>query len=150
MGRGLGEILMRARVPGPRLPDWAERLAEYLAHPHVFSWTGTNCGQFAAGAVEAITGHDVGAVFRGAKTRRQQLAILKRVAGGDIEAAALMIGGEPLANPTLAQRGDVVSVPTPQGPALGICTGRDVAVLTPDNGVDYVPLRVARMAWRAG
>lgn len=138
------------KTRGLRLPDWPERLAAYLRQDHRFSWTGTNCGQFAAGAVQAMTGIDVGAEFRGARTKREQLAILRRVAGGDVEAAATMIGGQPLPSVLMAMRGDVVSVPAPDGAALGICTGRDVAILSPDLGVVRVPLAVCRKAWRTG
>jgi hypothetical protein len=44
-----------------RLPDWPERLADYLAamRPHRFAWGTHDCVRFAAGAIAATTGRQV-------------------------------------------------------------------------------------------
>ena len=64
-----------------RLPDWEQRLHDYLAANEgaVFSWGRLDCALFSAGAVLAITGVDPAADFRGHyRTRRGSACALGR------------------------------------------------------------------------
>lgn len=137
-----------------RFEDWPIRLDRFLqaASGRPFSWGGhgggSDCALFAADAVQAIRGDDPAAAFRGRYTTAIGAArALKRYGAGDLESTATMMLGEPLANPLLAQRGDVVSVDTEDGPALGVCVGAKVAVVG-KTGLVQMQLRGARKAWR--
>lgn len=96
-----------------RLPDWPERLTEYLArHTDTpFRWGAHDCARFAAGAVQAITGRDVLSVDW---ADRAHAAHVLRSAGGLVPAVDQALPRLP--SPQWAQRGDVLLVQTP---ALG-------------------------------
>lgn len=91
----------------PRLPDWPERFAAYIARHRgtPFAWGVHDCVLFAAGNVQAITGQwplsmqwpDAAAAAR----------LLRRLGG--LESA--VDGVLPrLSSPALAQRGDILLV----------------------------------------
>lgn len=133
-----------------RYADWPIRLDRFLqaASGRPFSWGEWDCALMACEWVRECRGDDPGAAFRGRYTTAIGAArALKRYGAGDLESTATMMLGEPLANPLLAQRGDVVSVDTEDGPALGVCVGAKVAVVG-KTGLVQMQLRGARKAWR--
>lgn len=97
-------------APAPalrRLPDWPERLAGHIAQHRAtpFAWGGHDCVRFAAGAVQATTGHWPLALQW---PNAAAAARLLRQLGG---LAAAVDGVLPrLATPALAQRGDILLV----------------------------------------
>ncbi len=140
-----------------RRHDWPERLAGVLraARGQGFRWGDHDCALFAARAVEAMTGHDPAAGFRGRyKTRRGAYGRLRRFAAGGLAEAAEKIAktlrAEEIA-PATAGRGDVVLVAAATGEALGVIdlSGRGIAVTGPD-GLSILPRSAALRAWRVG
>lgn len=133
-----------------RREDWPERLAEWVAGAlrKPFAWGRHDCALAAADCVLAMTGEDLAAEYRGRyEDRAGALRALAEIAGGGVEEAAQKALGPALANPLMAQRGDVAMVETAEGPALGICLGREIAVAGPD-GLAMVEITAARKAWR--
>lgn len=133
-----------------RLEDWPERLNTYLSAPHKFDWSEHNCALFAADAVMEITGKDYAVAYRGLKNKALILRKLKRAGG--LNGVLTSYLGEPV--PVLtARRGDVVLMSVFLNPtganaeAVGICTGKDVALLT-KSGITYYPLCEGKLAWR--
>jgi hypothetical protein len=134
-----------------RYPDWARRLAEYLASARrtPFAWGRHDCCTFAADAVVAMTGEDAIAAMRGKYTTQQGAA--RHIArAGSLHALVARQIGEPMQTPALAGRGDVVlfEMVEPYGPqALGICVGAHIAAPGP-QGMVTLPITVATAAWR--
>lgn len=129
-----------------RRPDWQARLTAYLAEvrarPFADDW---HCALFAAGGVEAMTGMDLAAPYRGRwTTPRGGLRVLRRSGFADHLALAGVHLPEIL--PSEAWPGDVAAVD--EG-ALGIVQGRLVYVLGP-SGVGLLPAEAIRRAFRVG
>lgn len=122
-----------------RLPDWEARLNAYIeAVSGVdYAYGVHDCGLFCAGAVEAMTGDDPGAVFRGAYDDAVGAAKVLRAKGRGtlIATVASMFDEKP---PAFAQRGDIVW----NGEAIGICFG-PMALFVSNGGLT----RVARSEW---
>lgn len=135
-----------------RLPDWPERLDEYLtaAEKRPFSWADFNCVLFAAEGVAAMTGVDLSAPYRGPKSMRGWLGFVRRHAG-DVEGLVTKMLGPPLPSIKRAMRGDVVLMPAKvigcDMDALGLCLGKSVAILTTD-GLAAAPMKLSGKAWR--
>jgi hypothetical protein len=92
-----------------RYPDWPERLAAVLAqHQRTpFVWGEHDCCLFAASVVQALTGVDPAAGWRGTYSTEEQAQALIEEAGGLLALATSALGA-PRNNPQLVQRGDVV------------------------------------------
>jgi hypothetical protein len=96
-----------------------------------------DCGLFCAGAVEAMTGDDPAAAFRGAYEDATGAAKVLRDKGAGtlVGTVASLFDEKP---PAFAQRGDIVW----NGEAIGLCFG-PVALFVSDGGLT----RVARSEW---
>lgn len=132
-----------------RHPDWPARLAAYVdaARDRPFLWGTHDCALFAAGAVAALTGQDPATGLAGTYADAAGAArILKALGAADVEHLATLRLGPPVP-PALAQRGDVVSVATPHGHALGVCLGGAAAV-PGVAGLEFVALPLWPLAWR--
>lgn len=121
-----------------RCADWEARLAAYIDSAPAFAWGRNDCGLFAAGAVEAMTGVDHGAPFRGRYRTELGAARALRRAGletsGDAATAAL---GDPV--PLLClSRGDVVEN---DERAIGIYwpRGGPGGIFVNDDGLIWLP-----------
>ena len=128
-----------------RLEDWPERLAAYVdAHRDTpFRWGQNDCATFAAGAVEAITGHPMEVpIVESAQDYARFVADL----GALREHAADHLGA-PLASPAFARRGDVVLMLLDGRETLGVCIGVEAAA-PGASGVLTVPMSAASAAWR--
>lgn len=101
--------------------DWEKRLAAYIAtvRADVDALGEVPCARFAAGAVEAQTGVDHYAPFRGKyKGEVSAAKALRKIGAGSLESTF----GRHLArrpSPAFAQRGDIVF----NGEAVGVCVG---------------------------
>lgn len=123
-----------------RRPDWRHRLVAYTAEVTRASFHPGrhDCALFAAGAVEAMTGVDYAAPYRGRyTTERGGVRILRREGYRDHVALAAhhlrqRAPGE------RAQPGDLAVIPADGGRALGVVQGAMVYVLGPD-GLGLVP-----------
>ena len=136
-----------------RYPDWDRRLrlAIEAARTKRFCWGTHDCCLFAADLVEAMTGSDPAAQFRGAYSSEHE-AMRKIRAQGGIEAIiSKMLGTDPC-RPTNAQRGDILlmrPVSPQQMQMLGVCVG-DSAVVVGETGILHPPISRATKAWRLG
>lgn len=117
----------------PRRSDWRARLVEYLGTQSRARFRpGTvDCGLFAAGAVEAMTGFDPAAPWRG-KYRTLEAGFALVQADGFADHAAVFADLFDEIPPALAQIGDVVALPGDGGSvALGVVQGAGVYCLQP-------------------
>jgi hypothetical protein len=131
-----------------KLFGWRNRLKSYASASarEPFAYGRHDCALFAAGAVEAMTGHDPAADWRGRYTTLLGGLRVIRKSGHDdhIAAAAAWFAEIP---PAKAQVGDLAVVAGDDGPALGVVAGPHVWVLRPD-GLGTVPLTMAERAFR--
>ncbi len=129
-----------------RLPDWKPRLMRYLEHAarRPFKEGEHDCALFLAGGVEAMTGEDYAAPYRGRySTTLGGLRILKKAGFEDhVALAAHHLKEKPVA---FANVGDGAAVPTPDGPALGIVQGEGVYLLPPARITVYPLLRAQKV-----
>lgn len=132
-----------------RFSDWPSRLNEFIhsRRSTPFQWGQHDCCLFAADAVQAITGDDHAAEYRGKYTTELGAArALKKHGNGTLEATLTAKLGDPI--PRLrASRGDVVAVNTKDGVALGIFYGAGAICVTRD-GLTTLPLNEILTVWR--
>lgn len=135
----------------PRKSNWPALLSLFLQEKQTqpFDWQHNNCCFFASDWICILTGIDPAADLRplviDAATAKKVL-----ISHGGVELIAqdrCSDHGWPEINPALAQRGDVATVDTDHGPALGVVFGRQVAYAGLD-GVAMVPLAETKRAWR--
>lgn len=134
-----------------RYEDWPERLNAEVqkARGKAFVWGTCDCALWALEVVAALTGTDHVATVRGTyESRDGALRCLASNWGCGLEDAVTILLGEPLPTPLYAQRGDVVSIGTDDGPALGICLGAELAFLAQEGGLTLRPITEAGRAWR--
>ena len=151
----MGRLLMAiSRVEG-----WEGRLAAFVAQarsrPH--QWGVFDCCLAPCDGVREITGVDPATALRGRyKTERGALLALRRFAGGGLVETVEKIAadlGAPEVGTGFASRGDVVLVTDPAvsradfGGFLGLCLGRDVAVMTLE-GLRLWPLEPDWRVWK--
>ncbi len=133
----------------PRRPDWQPCLFAYLAEVarRPLAPGQHDCALFAAGALEAMTGVDPAAEWRGRYTSfNAGLKALKKA--GFRDHIALVASHFTEVAPAFAQVGDLGVIRLPgELPALGIFTGEHLAVLR-DSGLGFVLREMASEAWR--
>jgi hypothetical protein len=144
-----------------RIEGWEGRLAEFVtqARSRPFLTGEFDCCLMPCDAVEMMTGVDPAAALRGRfKTERGALRVLKRFAGGGITEVAEKIAAElgaPEVPIRFARRGDIVLVldpvfvRAPWDALLGLCLGRQVAVMAPE-GLRLTPMHDLNRAWAVG
>lgn len=129
-----------------RLPDWRARLQTYLetVSRTPFKPGHNDCALFLAGGVEAVSGTDYAAPYRGRYTTlRGGLRVIRRAGFEDhVALARHHLTPKPI---SFAHVGDGAVVETPEGPALGIVQGSSVMVLR-EAGLGHVPLTAASAA----
>lgn len=130
-----------------RFPDWPTRLAAFIEtrRARVFSWSESDCCLFVCDAVEAMTGIDPGARWRGLYSSEKGARRLLRDNGGVVGLATLAFG--PAVPAALAGRGDVVLIDTPDGEALGLSLGGIVAAQG-RSGLLFLPSSSAKAGWK--
>ena len=131
-----------------KLDDWKPRLRAFLAAQAEapFAYGSADCGAFAGGAIEAMTGENPHAKVAGKyKTMAGAIRALRRLGHDDHVAytASLLTEIDPL----YAAFGDIAVVDSPDGPALGVVTGPYIEVRAP-GGRGVVPLTDAVRAFR--
>lgn len=131
-----------------RLSDWRQRLVGYLhqARATPFAYGRHDCTLFAADAVQAMTGEDLAAPFRGRYTTLTGgLRVLRKAGFADNTAMVASLFAE--CAPIMAQPGDLAAIKTDAGDALGVVQGEAVYVLGP-SGLSLVPITSAHRAFR--
>lgn len=134
-----------------RTPGWRRRLADALvidaAVPH--KWGTHDCFLgLVAPAVQAMTGEDIGAAWRGRYDTSAAATELLKEAGhsglGDAVAASL-----PEIHPSQAHIGDIAVIQSQGGlgEGLGVVVGDRIQVLS-ERGMASVPLHRATRAFR--
>ncbi|MBX3580842.1 MAG: hypothetical protein KF810_02960 [Rhizobiaceae bacterium] len=135
-----------------RLPDWQLRLAAVttrcLETPS--EWGSSDCILKAADAVEAVTGVDLAAEFRGAYSTETGAAKILRQRGCENVEQLLDQMFEPVGR-LMAQRGDLVSIEEDGAIAAGFVTEYGVCVATPRGSAFRPQTSLAiRKAYRVG
>lgn len=130
-----------------RFSDWRSRLNDYLAQSATkgFRPGSHDCAMFAAGGVEAMTGVDPAAKYRGCyRTLEKAYADLNEDGFFDhVDFAASLFKEIPVAQ---AGVGDLAAVKGDGVWCLGIVTGPSIAVLKLD-GMGFVKLTDAQRAF---
>lgn len=132
-----------------RYEDWPRRLREIVTARSTacFIWGQHDCALFAADAVQAQTGIDLAASYRGRyRSASGSIRALKRYGAGTLEASVTECLGDPV-DSRQASRGDVVLFESCYGPTLSICMGA-VSVAPGPDGLVSVPMDKWVMAWR--
>lgn len=110
-----------------------------------YAWGRHDCALFAAGAVEAMTGVDFAADYRGKYDdedgARRVLTTIGCEDVGDLASRYL-----PEIMPAEARRGDVVMIEGQRGPFLAVVDGR-TAVGPSARGLTHTPVEMASRAW---
>lgn len=132
-----------------RLPDWKPRLTRYLAAAarKPYALGAHDCALFAAGAVNAVTGQDPAAAWRGGYDTKTGGLRLLQAAGYRDHFQATSAALEAIA-PSFAAAGDIAAVHDGAGQtALGVVQGEMVYVLR-ETGLGLVPRTSMFRAWR--
>lgn len=122
-----------------RLSNWPRALDTFIAaHAETpFAWGTNDCIMFASEAIAAITGHDPAAEWRGRYRSALGAARIFRPWGGfgEMVAAIAEASGYHGQNVLMAQRGDLMLLPTTATgllwPAAGVCLGKVSAFAGP-------------------
>lgn len=132
-----------------RLKNWPSRLAalEASARLYVYAWGVHDCCLWAADAVEACTGVDPAAAWRGTYADvTGAAAVMKRLGG--LRRVGAIAG--PAIDPRCAIAGDVgLLVETGNRPRLAVCSGFGWQSLG-ERGLIASPINSARYAWGVG
>lgn len=129
-----------------RHSTWEEALSNYLASKlhEPFAYGLNDCCMFAAGAVQAMTGVDPMAEFRGHyHDLRSSIKALKEIGAGDLEAT--IDGKFPAVAIGYAQRGDLAFFDG----SLGVIMG-SFAWFASDDGLERVPRSLWDKTWSVG
>lgn len=140
---------MPAELDAGRFEDWEARLMDLVAGRAgtTFAWGTADCFTWAADGVQATTGFDPMALWRGTYRSRSAALALLREHGG-IERCWTAALGQPAA-PVWARRGDVCLVPQPGMPLVAICLGDRLAAQA-EIGLAWLPTDAATACWRVG
>lgn len=141
-----------------RKKHWATRAYHefLLSRAHdPFKWGSNDCALFAADGIQAITGLDIAADFRGKYTDEAgAFALIKSVTGGSTVAdaaawCAKKHGLKELEKPLFAQRGDLVAFEARGSFVAGLIhlNGRDI-VAVGEQGLYRFPITEVKRAWR--
>lgn len=136
-----------------RKSNWPAALTLFLAEKQdaPFVWGENDCCLFTCDWLAIVTGGypPVAAELRGTYSTALGAARVLESRGGveTIAADYCAAQGWPEVPPAFAQRGDIASVETPHGPALGVVIGSLVAH-PGELGLVTVPLSTARKVWR--
>ena len=132
-----------------RIPHWEQLFAAAImdARTRPFAWGQHDCATWAFDLRRDLTGgSDHAALWRGRyRTSGGCQRVLRRLGWKTLEEGGRALLGEPLADPRLAQRGDLVLGGEPE--AFGVCLGAQAGFVSPEELVT-LPLSSCRLAWR--
>ena len=132
-----------------RVENWERPFLAAIdsAHARPFTWGSHDCATWAFDLRRDLTGGpDHAALWRGRyRTPSGCQRVLRRLGWKTLEEGARALLGDPLADPRLAQRGDLVLGGEPE--AFGVCIGARAGFVSPE-GIVTIPLSSCRLAWR--
>lgn len=134
-----------------RVESWSQKLTAYVNQTRDMKYAiGTNdCVHWCARAIEVMTGEnllDTDPSFFDYTDEATMQATIKRL-GGLLRAVETYLE-QPARGGNNARRGDLVYFhPQPSLEAVGICLGTQF-VLPGNNGLEFVPMRLAEASWR--
>lgn len=130
-----------------RLEYWPTRLAKFIEarQERAFCWGDSDCCLFVCDAINAMTGTDPGARWRGLYSSEKGARRVLRDNGG-VAGIATLVLGQPVPA-LLAGRGDVVLIDTPHGEALALCLGGLIAAQG-QAGIEFQQIAAAKAAWK--
>lgn len=129
-----------------RKPTWEAELNAYLRSKRnePFAYGSNDCALYIAGAVEAMTGVDPAAAYRGQySTELGAVKALKKLGQGTLEATLDATFG-PIATGFIG-RGDLVW----NGESVGVCIGAE-ALFVGEEGSTVGLVRIPRREWVRG
>ena len=133
-----------------RNQNWPIALNEVIRNRAAtpFQYGSHDCAQFTADCINAMTGTDLMADFRGRyATQEGALKVLDECFGGDLEEAMERIADQYELEEIVTLRakgGDIVLRDSDQGPALGIISGRFCCFAAPPRVIDAEDIRVPK------
>lgn len=139
-------ILIMGVVLMHRLSDWESRLSDYISSMRdvPFEYGTNDCCTFSFGAVEAVTGEDKMAEFRGQyDSMMGSYRALKNIGAGDLESTMDAKFSQVLVG--LAQRGDIAFFDDSIGVVMG-----SFAWFISDDGLERVPRSMWEKCWSVG
>jgi hypothetical protein len=131
-----------------RVSNWPDKLAEHVeAWRHKkFRWGRNDCALFCLNAEKALTGSTRFPEFINAYTSEKgSIAALE--AAGFATMEDLVDARLEQIKPAMAGRGDVALISTPNGDALSLVIGNQLAAMGKE-GLVFLPLSEAKKAWR--
>lgn len=145
-------------MPLTRTEHWATREYDQFLREHAsdtFAWGTRDCCLTPADAIQAFTGTDIAADFRGKySSEAEAFALIKSVTGGSTvaDAAAYCATKHGLVEwmaPLMAQRGDLVVVSNGHQLIAGLVhlNGRHVVSMGP-QGLIRLPVTAITRAWK--
>ena len=132
-----------------RHPQWEARLdaAINAARARPFAWGKHDCAHFALACLQAVSVREWRSLAVPRYSTAQGAArALKRLHCHHVADLATLLLGAPLP-PHLMQRGDLATLPTAHGMALGVCLGTHIAAPAA-CGLSFTPLTHALACWR--
>jgi len=143
-----------------RKKTWADDFASWITRIHIasqpFLWGSLDCCLLGADGVQAITGTDIAADFRGNyDSQASAFAMIARLTGGSTVAEAIAwcadkYGLPEWPKPLFARRGDLVAVRNDDNEIIaGIVSdnGKDVLCMA-SEGVLNLPITQVVRAWK--
>lgn len=133
-----------------RLEGWDVALAQYLiaCDSLALSYGRFDCALWVAGAIEAMTGIDLGGPYRGRYSDSVSAGRVLAAAGWK-DVFAVADAFLPPISAQEARRGDVLGLLGEDGPTLGIAIG-GAAIALSSEGPGRAPLDAAVRGWRVG
>jgi hypothetical protein len=135
-----------------RLPDWERRLVavtrQHIAMPGV--WGVSDCLLTAADSIEAVTGHDLLAPWRGRyRTEKGAARLMRREGCHDVDDVFRAFFALPPVGRLSAQRGDVGTILQGGQLTAGFVTGEGFAAKG-ERGLIFHPVTAIVAAFRIG
>lgn len=130
-----------------RSNNWEDKLHLFIEEKRnvPFKWGENDCCLFCCDWVAIALGFDPGEQYRGRySTALGAMRVLREIRGVEGIATGVLGAPEPA---RFASRGDIVSLPTPHGDALGVCIGA-VAAFAGTDKIMFKPLSVCKLTWR--
>ena len=131
-----------------RLSDWPDKLAEHVEawRNKKFRWGRYDCALFCLNAEKVMTGSTRFPEF--INTYSSEKGSIEALAGAGFDSLESLVDARlEQIKLTMAQRGDVALISTPNGDALSLVIGNHLAAMG-RSGLVFLPVSEAKKAWR--